>query len=685
MTISPSARSVWRNYVTDGVPSSGNHPVKKSECRNWGTAVESAIDAYSSGAGSIAKSTRALLYADLAHAADVMAWVYADSTAAYNGIYRKSLGTGTGSWTRILDLPYSFVVGSDTGAGTANAIQITTDIPVSDGMIVAFGLFEATTSSPVTVSINGGTPLTLKTNRGNNASGLSADMEIWGRVRTDDTTFSLLNDQDVSALVAQAETARDEAVAAASTAIGVPQYDDYAEAGLVTVPAYLNQTMVAGRLHYRVAADPHTKSAYQDASGAWFSAVTLRNTGPVEVWVAWGQSEMRAVTGSPGNIGGDRVARSNVLSYVRGTTIAGVADGWYAVGPEDDAWPFASSVSAVGSPFYLSAAKRAEEIGGTVCIVPYALGGQESGAFIQGGGMWVGLQASWSDALAAALPGRGGQTLNDLGKTLADVMLIWQGSADADYKLGTGDAATDADDWVLRWRTILNSLQSPSGVSVPITRADLTKIIFFEMLHGATSGGAPGIGDPTDSRNADLHKLWKYTSGKREQIRFVPMAGVNQSVAITNPEEIGSFDNLHLNGAAYNEVDRRLSAVIDSFDVVGPGNALLANSDGFTICRPDGTFSSWSTDLSVATTNVAVGSIFRSSYALWTVPMPTGYAIESAPNVSQCQSSVLATWVGVHGVTLGPPTTIQTYMMAAVTQAIPITYRVRADGFWKKV
>lgn len=678
-----TAQVVFREHELDGVPTTSRWSPEKREIRQLLTQYETAIDAFTTNAG-LVFATKALMDAQATlYTEPRSAWVYSDSTASNNGVY--VLNPSADVWTKVGRLPYDFVIGTDLGAGSANAIKITTDIPVADGMIVAFSLFEATTASPVTVSINGGAALTLKTNRGANASALTTGMEIWGRVRSSDSALRMLNDQDVSALVAQVEAARDDAVSAASTAIGVPQYEDYAAAGLATVPAYLNQTMVAGRLHHRAAADPHTKSAYQDASGAWFSAVTLRNTGPVEVWVAWGQSEMRAVTGSPGNIGGDRVARSNVLSYVRGTTISGVPDGWYAVGPEDDAWPFASSVSAVGSPFYLAAAKRAEEIGGTVCIVPYALGGQESGAFIQGGSMWAGLQASWSDALAAALPGRGGQTLNGLGKTLADVMLIWQGSADADYKLGTGDAAADADDWVLRWRTILNSLQSPSGVSVPITRADLTKIIFFEMLHGATSGGAPGIGDPTDSRNADLHKLWKYTSGKREQIRFVPMAGVNQSVAVTDPEEIGSFDNLHLNGAAYNEVDRRLSAVIDSFDVVGPGNALLANSDGFTVCRPDGTFSSWSVGLSVPSTSVAIGGIFRSSYSLWTVPMPSGYAVAEEPNVSPCQSSILGTWVGVHSFTLGPPTTIQTYMMAAASQASPITYRVRADGFWKKI
>jgi hypothetical protein len=154
-----------------------------------------------------------------------MAWVVNDPVAFYNAIYRKIGNSGVGHWERVKDLPYSFVVASDTGAGTANAIQVTTDIPVSDGVIVSFVLFEDTTAAPVTVAINGGTPLTLKTNRGNNASALSAGMDIWFRTRSSDSTARMLNDQDVSLLVEEAADAfvaatqayRDEAAASATS------------------------------------------------------------------------------------------------------------------------------------------------------------------------------------------------------------------------------------------------------------------------------------------------------------------------------------------------------------------------------------------------------------------------------------------------------------------------------------
>jgi hypothetical protein len=218
MTISPSARTVWRNYETDGIPSSGNHNISKSDVRTWGTDVETAIDAYSSGAGSIAKSTRALLYADLAHVADVTAWVYADSTAAYNGIYVKVGGTGTGSWTRILDLPYDVIIATDAGAGTANAIVATSSLPVSESALILLNVFEANTASPVTVAFNGGSALTIKTAAGNDVAigGLVAGMALVGNITG--STFRMVSDQSAAAIQAAAEAAQAAAEAAAAAA-----------------------------------------------------------------------------------------------------------------------------------------------------------------------------------------------------------------------------------------------------------------------------------------------------------------------------------------------------------------------------------------------------------------------------------------------------------------------------------
>ncbi|WP_201273259.1 hypothetical protein [Sinorhizobium meliloti] len=221
MAFSPNAETVF----ADGPFGSPLQPAK-SEIRSLLAQYEAAIDAYSSGAGSIAKSTRALLFADLAHAADVTAWVYADSTVAYNGIYRKSGASGTGSWSLILPLPFSFIIASDAGTGTPNAIQATTSLPVSSSALVWMNVFEANTASPVTVSFNGGSALTIKTNSGNDVAvgGLTAGMIVMGIVSG--STFRLVSDQASSAIVAAAEAAQaaaedaaDRAEAAAATAL----------------------------------------------------------------------------------------------------------------------------------------------------------------------------------------------------------------------------------------------------------------------------------------------------------------------------------------------------------------------------------------------------------------------------------------------------------------------------------
>ncbi|MDX1127443.1 hypothetical protein GOL24_24605 [Sinorhizobium medicae] len=212
-----TAATVFRDYETDGVPSSGAHEVKKSDVRAWGAWVESIITAFTSSGGLI-YSSKAALDADLAHDPNSMAWVIGDATVANNGIYRKIGASGVGSWTRVADLPFSFIIASDTGAGTPNAIQATTSIPVSSSALVWLNIFEENTASPVTVSFNGGAPLTIKTNSGNDvaAGGLVAGMIVMGIVSG--SAFRLASDQASAAIVAAAEAAQAAAEAAAASA-----------------------------------------------------------------------------------------------------------------------------------------------------------------------------------------------------------------------------------------------------------------------------------------------------------------------------------------------------------------------------------------------------------------------------------------------------------------------------------
>ncbi|MBB5664733.1 hypothetical protein GGE68_002930 [Rhizobium leguminosarum] len=236
-----TARQVWRDYVVDGVPSSGPYKPYKPDIRNWGTNLEGFLTAVGSNAGTV-KLTRALLYADLLHAADTMAWVMQDATINYNGIYQKIGASGVGSWARVADLPFSFIVATDAGAGTPNAIIATSDMPASESALIVFTVFEANTASPATVSFNGSSPLTIKTNSGNDiaAGGLTAGLQVFGRVIG--STFRLITDQVNAAIVAAAEAAAASASGYRDQALG---YRDQAQAYAETA---LEATLARGYL-----------------------------------------------------------------------------------------------------------------------------------------------------------------------------------------------------------------------------------------------------------------------------------------------------------------------------------------------------------------------------------------------------------------------------------------------------
>ncbi|WP_322882616.1 hypothetical protein U8C37_10045 [Sinorhizobium medicae] len=274
MAFSPNAETVY----ADGPFGSPLQP-QKPEIRALLTQYEAAIDAYSSGAGSIAKPTRAILFADLAHTADKTAWVYADPNVAYNGIYRKSGASGAGSWSLILPLPFSFIIASDTGAGTPNAIQATTTIPVSESALVIMNVFEANTASPTTVSFNGGSVHTIKTNTGNDvaAGGLVAGMRLLGVISG--TTFRLVSDQASASIVAAAEAAQASAAASASAAAASAAAAEGVGAAVAVWPSGTLRTMKAR------ATDTY---CILDAPGAADATGTNDSTSAFEAMVAAG-------------------------------------------------------------------------------------------------------------------------------------------------------------------------------------------------------------------------------------------------------------------------------------------------------------------------------------------------------------------------------------------------------------
>jgi hypothetical protein len=205
-----TAAEVFRDNVTAGVPSSGIHEPKKSEIRTLLSDYERTLDAALEGAALVFVS-KAALDARLDHPANTSAWVVGDAAVANNGIYAKVGASGTGSWLRVADLPYSFIIAEDGGAGTPNAIVATTDVPVSGSALVILNLFETNTGSPVTVSFNGGSPLTIKTASGADpvAGGLTG--RLLGTISG--SSFVLASDQASAAIQAGAEAAVDDAQA----------------------------------------------------------------------------------------------------------------------------------------------------------------------------------------------------------------------------------------------------------------------------------------------------------------------------------------------------------------------------------------------------------------------------------------------------------------------------------------
>ncbi|MDI5926466.1 hypothetical protein QBK93_17455 [Rhizobium leguminosarum] len=236
-----TAAQVYRDYVTDGVPSSGNNKPKKSEIRNLLSGYEGIITAFTS-AGGLIFSSLALLNADLVHAANSMAWVIGDATVANNGVYRKNGASGAGSWTRVADLPYSFVKLADAGAGTPNAIQLTSSIPTSASVLRIANVFEANAGN-VTISENGDAAKSLLTNSGNQiaAAGLVAGMMI--AYIDNGTSFRLLSDQASAAIQAASEAAAAAAAGSASAAAASAAAAAASAAG-VSLPAVAANRML---------------------------------------------------------------------------------------------------------------------------------------------------------------------------------------------------------------------------------------------------------------------------------------------------------------------------------------------------------------------------------------------------------------------------------------------------------
>lgn len=148
----------------------------------WMTEVERLFAAFTAGGGVVFQS-KAQADATLAYAANTMAWVF-DSDPTLAGVYQKLGASGTGSWSRRGDLPYSFIRATNAG-GTADAILATTPVPIpaaDGGALISLSITATNTADAPTVTFNGGAPLTITDAAGTpvSAEGLTTGMLING-------------------------------------------------------------------------------------------------------------------------------------------------------------------------------------------------------------------------------------------------------------------------------------------------------------------------------------------------------------------------------------------------------------------------------------------------------------------------------------------------------------------------
>lgn len=210
-----SAAEIWRDYETDGVPASEPHEPIKRDVKQWGLMLESMLAQLGLG-----YANKAALDADLAHAANALAMVYADPTPANNGVYVKAGVSGTGSWSRIGDLPDAVIQLTVTG-GTGNAIVATApSTPIAPGRHLYLLTPTANNTGATTIVVNGAAPVAIKNAlNANLASGSliigNGALMYWS---TDHYQLLVAAAIDGNAILADAQAAATAAAASATAA-----------------------------------------------------------------------------------------------------------------------------------------------------------------------------------------------------------------------------------------------------------------------------------------------------------------------------------------------------------------------------------------------------------------------------------------------------------------------------------
>lgn len=203
---------VYRRYVVDGVPDSGQHDPKKTEIIQLLDTLFGANDA----AWVVAPTLAALVLITPDSEKDG-GIVLSDPDPTKNGYYYRAAG----AWARGRGFPDSLAVLDDI-EGTANAITASTLAWVNPSDVQMMILEVATTveAGGVTIALNGGAAKPLVTNSGNSieAGYLTAGMLV--SFIDDGTNYRLVSDVASLAVLAGAEAAADAAADSADEAAG---------------------------------------------------------------------------------------------------------------------------------------------------------------------------------------------------------------------------------------------------------------------------------------------------------------------------------------------------------------------------------------------------------------------------------------------------------------------------------
>jgi hypothetical protein len=218
--------------------------------------VLGALEAVASGVqagGGVVFTTKAEADANRAYDAFQLALIASDPTVANNGIYQKIGASGTGSWSRVADLPNEMIQFTVTG-GTGNAITATMSPQVPTTQAGKLYIVTPTSANTGAITLNGVSVLnSLGSTPAANTflNGVPVSM-IW---QADHYQILTSWPVDTAGVVADATAARDDAEAAqvaaeaAAAALGnqVHQYDTRAQAIAATIPAGVGLVRLLGR------------------------------------------------------------------------------------------------------------------------------------------------------------------------------------------------------------------------------------------------------------------------------------------------------------------------------------------------------------------------------------------------------------------------------------------------------